>query len=281
MRFLGPAVIAALVLAVNAFRAFAAPKAKLWERWEAHDAGSTAEIDHGGWDRFLKTHVTRHPDGVNRIAYARVGDAGRRALDDYVAGLAAVPISGYPRAAQLAYWINLYNALTVRLVLERYPVKSILDISISPGWFAIGPWGKKLVTVEGEGLTLDDIEHRILRPIWRDPRIHYAVSCASIGCPNLAGEAFTAANADALLDRAARAYVNSARGVEATDRGLVVSSLYKWYREDFGGSEEGVIDHLRRYAGPDLAAALAGSARIAGHRYDWALNDSPSAPAPE
>ena len=103
------------------------------------------------------------------------------------------------RDEQLAYWINLYNALTVKVILDHYPVKSILDIDISPGWFSIGPWGKKLVAVEGVEISLDDIEHRILRPIWRDPRIHYALNCAAVGCPNLLREAFTGATAEVLL----------------------------------------------------------------------------------
>jgi Protein of unknown function, DUF547 len=89
-------------------------------------------------------------------------------------------------------------------------VASIRDIAISPGLFSVGPWGGKLIEVEGEPLSLDDIEHRILRPIWRDPRLHYAVNCAALGCPNLRSSAFTAANADILLETAASDYVNGA-----------------------------------------------------------------------
>jgi Protein of unknown function, DUF547 len=89
-------------------------------------------------------------------------------------------------------------------------VASIRDIAISPGLFSVGPWGRKLIEVEGEPLSLDDIEHRILRPIWRDPRLHYAVNCAALGCPNLRSSAFTAANADILLETAASDYVNGA-----------------------------------------------------------------------
>ncbi|MFQ5958959.1 MAG: DUF547 domain-containing protein, partial [Alphaproteobacteria bacterium] len=224
--------------------ALAAPKAELWQRWTAHDPAATATIDHSAWERFVKAYVAPQADGVNRVPYGRIGVAGRNALDDYIAALAATPISTYGRAEQLAYWINLYNALTVRVVLDHYPVKSILDIRISPGWFAIGPWGKKVVTVEGEALSLDDIEHRILRPIWRDARIHYAVNCASIGCPNLRAEAFTGSGAEALLSQAAVDYVNHPRGAEVRGGRLVVSSIYAWYKEDFGDSDAGVIDHL-------------------------------------
>ena len=195
------------------------------------------------------------------------------ALGRDLARLARTPISTYSRAEQFAFWVDLYNELTVELVLDHYPVVSIRDIAISPGLFSSGPWGKKLIAIGGEGLSLDDVEHRILRPIWRDPRIHYAVNCAALGCPNLQPEAFTAANTVALLDKAARDYVNHPRGVSAAGGRLAVSSIYVWYEADFGGTDRGVIEHLRRYARPPSAAALAGIHHIAEDRYDWRLND--------
>ncbi len=249
-----------------------APKAELWARWTAHDPSSKATIDHTAWSAFLARYVTTDAHGVNRVAYARVTAADRDALRRYVARLSQVPISRYDRPEQLAYWINLYNALTVRVVLDHYPVASIRDIDISPGLFADGPWGAELVTVDGQALTLNDIEHRILRPIWRDPRIHYAVNCASLGCPNLAREAYSAATLDRMLDAAARAYVNSPRGVRVGQDGLIVSSLYIWFEADFGGNDAAVIDHLRRYADPPLRDALQGRTEIDGHAYDWSLN---------
>ena len=122
--------------------------------------------------------------------------------------MAAVRVSGLGRDEQCAYWINLYNALTLEVVLDHYPVDSIRDIDISPGLFSQGPWGKKLITVEGEQVSLNDIEHRILRPIWRDPRIHYAINCASLGCPNLQPRPFTGRTLDHALDLAAMRFVD-------------------------------------------------------------------------
>ena len=148
------------------------------------------------------------------------------------------PVSSLNRGEQLAYWINFYNALTVQVILDHYPTDSILDIKISPGFFSIGPWDKKLVTVEGEELSLNDMEHRILRPIWRDPRIHYGVNCASIGCPNLLTTAYTADNVDGLLTENAVAYVNHPRGASLQNGALTVSSIYDWFEEDFGGNED-------------------------------------------
>lgn len=272
---------AALVLSIAALLAAggagAAPEAELWERWTAHDPASTGTIDHSAWDGVLERFIAPGPDGVDRFAYAAAA-RDRAALDGYVDSLARTPVSRYARPEQKAYWINLYNALTVRTVLDHYPVESIRDIDISPGLFSDGPWGAKLVEVEGEALSLDDIEHRILRPVWRDARVHYAVNCASIGCPQLAAAAWTGAALDAQLEAAARAYVNHPRGVSVTADGrLRLSKIYDWFAEDFGG-RDGLAAHLRLFAAPELAAALAGAPRIAGYDYDWALNDAPAPP---
>ena len=264
------AIFALAMLASGA--AGAAPKAELWERWAEHDSTSMASIDHEPWSRFLASYLRAGPDGINRVDYAKVTVSDRDDLARYIDMLAQTRITAFARTEQLAYWINLYNALTVRLVLKNYPVASIRDIPGESGFFATGPWGRELVAVEGEALGLDDIEHRILRPIWRDPRIHYAVNCASIGCPNLLSVAFTAANADALLSGGAVAYVNHPRGAAIEEGRLFVSRIYDWFREDFGGSDEAVIAHLRQYANPKLLRVLEGVTRIAGHRYDWRLN---------
>ena len=236
---------------------------------------ASATIDHAPWGRFLAAYVVPSNDGINRVAYGKVTPQDRQALVAYLTALVNTPISKYNRNEQRAYWINLYNALTINTVLDRYPVKSIRDINISPGLFSSGPWGKKLIRVEGEELSLDDIEHRILRPIWRDPRTHYTVNCASLGCPNLAAKPYTANNMEAMLDEGARAYVNNPRGATVTGDGkLVTSSIYVWFKDDFGGSDQGVIEHLKKYAKPELAQKLARVTKISGDQYDWGLNDA-------
>ena len=260
-----------LVLLTGAFwfEALFAPKAEPWPRWEKHDPASTARIDHQDWDGVLKRYIRPGPDGVNRFGYSRITAADMMIIDKYVDRLAALPISSYSRPEQLAYWINLYNALTVHIVATHYPVGSIRDIDLGGG---DGPWDRKLIAVENEELSLNDIEHRILRPVWNDPRIHYAVNCASIGCPNLRRDAFAGETVNRVLESAARNFVNNPRGVTIDDGDITVSSLYIWFRPDFGGSDEAVLDHLRRYAGPTLKATLDGRERISDHRYDWGLN---------
>lgn len=266
----------------------AAPSAELWRRWTAHDPASTLAIDHSAWDRLVRLYRigtgrigsgrVGSGEGIARFAYASLKARDQPAIEGYIASLAEVPISTFNRDQQRAFWLNLYNALTVKVIVDHYPVGSIRDIDISPGLFASGPWGKKLLTIEREPVSLDDIEHRILRPIWADPRIHYGVNCASLGCPNLPPAAFTATNSESMLDAGAKAYVNHPRGARIERGKLIVSSIYVWFENDFGGDDEGVIAHLRRYAEPPLAAALDGVVRIAGHDYDWSLNDA--APPP-
>jgi hypothetical protein len=261
----------ALVLVIALAVSGAAPEA--WERWARSDPASEIVVDHTVWTSFLGRYVRPHKDGVHRVSYGEVTGPDRAALSGYLEQLSQVCVTCLRRPEQRAYWINLYNALTIDVVLAHHPVDSIRDIDISPGFFSQGPWGKKLIEVEGVAVSLDDIEHRILRPLWKDPRTHYAVNCASIGCPNLLTEAFTAENLEGMLDGAARAYVNHPRGVTIHDDDLVVSSIYSWFEVDFGGNERGVIQHLGRFAEPALAEQLRRFDSIDDDVYDWRLND--------
>ena len=238
----------------------------------AAGAQTPSEDLHAPWDRLLAAYVEPGPDGVNRVDYAawREDEADRSALERYIEALESQPVSDFPPDAAYAFWANLYNAVTVRLILDEAPERSIRQIR--PHLFAIGPWGVDRVTVEGEDLSLDDIEHGIMRERFEPALVHYAVNCASIGCPNLKRTAWRADGLDAALEQAAREYVNHPRGVTVTEDGLVVSRIYKWYREDFGGSEDGVIDHLSSYAEPGLAAQIRANPDISGHAYDWSLN---------
>ncbi len=250
----------------------AAPDAELWSRWVKNDPASGRSVDHAAWNEFLEAYVVEDKDGVNRVAYGMVSADDRAALQSYIERLESVPVSELNRAGQLAFWINLYNALTIRVVLDHFPVDSIREIDISPGLVSDGPWGKKVAGVEGEDISLDDIEHRILRPIWKDPRIHYALNCAALGCPNLATTAYSAREADKMLTRAARDFINDPRGASVKDGRLTVSGIYKWYKADFGGTDETVIAHIKRFAEGALESALANVKQIDAYAYDWSLN---------
>ena len=243
----------------------------------ANGSAPTAGLAHGEWqailDAYLRTDV---PSGIHLFDYGglKANRADRRRLQGYIAHLEAVDPRPLARDEQMAYWINFYNALTVETVVEDYPVDSIKRIhdGIVP---LSGPWGDKRATVAGQRLTLDNMEHDILRALWRDPRIHYAVNCASLGCPNLAPTVFTAATLEEMLEAGARSYINHPRGVDIVDeRSGVVSSIYTWFQEDFGGSEAGVVEHLLRYAAPELAERLRNFEGGFEYEYDWDLNDA-------
>lgn len=264
---------AALLCLPLAGTAAAAPEAKLWERWQEHDPDSEATIDHTAWTAFLEDHIQRDPRlKLNRVRYDAVGQADYAALKAYIRELEKIEIGNYNRDEQFAFWLNLYNAVTVDLVLDAYPVDSIRDVG--GGLFSKGPWDDKVTTVSGVPLTLNDIEHRILRPIWNDPLVHYGVNCASVSCPNLLEKAYTGENVYELLRENARDYVNSPRGVRIEGSRVVASKIYNWYREDFGGSEAGVISHLRQHAAPALSARLDAVDGIDAYEYDWKLNDA-------
>ena len=253
--------------------ALAQDRAPAFERWQRHDEGSAMQVDHQAWEAFLLNYLRAGPDGVHRIAYGEVGDRDRRALAAYVDGLADVEIAAYRRPEQMAYWINLYNALMVKMVLDHYPIASIRKIGRQRAGPQTGPWKRPLVVIDGVPLSLDDIEKRVLKPIWNDPRIHYAITCPAVGCPNLQPVPFSGSQLDRQLSEAAMAYVNDPRCIAIENGELHVSSLYRWNLQAFGGSERAVIQHLMAYAEPDLAMRLQSFDRLHGDRFDWRLND--------
>lgn len=249
--------------------AFAAAQSPA-EHFADNIAGSTIVVDHEDWNVLLETYLdSNHPSGINLFDYAAVTSADQERLDSYIEELQQVDVPGLNRDEQMAYWINFYNALTVKVILDNFPVESIRDISL-PGSRG-GPWKAKLVSVMGMELSLDDIEHGILRPIWKDARIHYAVNCASMGCPNLAAGVYTAENLEEFLDAAAGAYVNHPRGVDRNGRRLYLSSIYNWYKEDFGNRTE-LETHLLKYADPETAEKIRGASGRISYGYDWNLN---------
>ena len=245
-----------------------APAAKQVEgNWAT--SGTKAEpINHDAWDEILTDYARPADDGVNRVDYNGIKSKAASELKAYLIALQSVTISEYPRDEQFAYWVNLYNAATVQVILDNYPLESIRDI----GLLGQGPWKDKILKVEGRKLSLDDIEHGILRPLWKDVRIHYAVNCAAIGCPNLALKAYRASTLEAMLDDAARAYINHPRGFTKVKGKLVASNIFEWYQSDWGKDAD-VLTHARKYANGDVAAMLSSAKTIDGYDYDWALND--------
>lgn len=243
---------------------------------------NTLDTRYTAWDALLKKHVRWLPDGVqSRVDYAGFA-ADRAALQQVLAQWSAVTPAQFqalPKPEQMAFLINAYNGFTVELILTRYPkLKSIKDL----GSFIQSPWKKKFFKLLGEDRHLDWIEHEQLRPNYAEPRIHAAVNCASIGCPALRDEAFTAAKLDAQLEDGMKRFMSDRTRNRVANGQLEVSSIFKWFKEDFEKGHQGLNkleDVFARYAtqltsNPAEQARLKDrSLRITYLDYDWALND--------
>jgi hypothetical protein len=244
---------------------------------------AAAQFDHGyaAWDALVKKHVRWLPDGrQSRVDYAGF-QADRAAVKTVLEALSAVPkaeFDGWSKARRMAFLINAYNAFTVELILTKYPdLKSIKDL----GSFIQSPWKKKFFRLLGEERHLDWIEHEQLRPLYAEPRVHAAVNCASIGCPALRDEAFTAGKLEVqLADGMQRFMADRTRNRVRTGR-LEVSSIFKWFREDFEQGHQGwakLEDVFATYAVPladdpaEQARLRAGAVPISFLDYDWSLN---------
>ena len=253
--------------------ALAAPKSELWPYWNQSRSDSNIEVDHQLWQSLLSRFVRESADGINRVAYREFDEAAKLELSNYLESMSRVAPTQLNQNEQLAYWINLYNAQTVQVVLDHPKKKSIL--SMGP-FFAFGPWDEPYLTIEGKPVTLNDIEHRILRPIWQDHRLHYVLNCASIGCPNLNRHAYQAELIDQQLAGAQANFLRHPRAVTLTDSGkLQVTSLFDWYLIDFAQDISGLLAYLAAQR-PDLAADLSalvdeGNSKI-DYVYDWDLN---------
>lgn len=244
----------------------------LWQKWLVFNPLSTKVINHQVWQDFLSQHIKTNNEGINLVDYPNLHTQDIKTLQNYIDEMSHINIEDYNRNEQLAYWLNLCNALTVSIIARYYPIDSIQEIDISPGLFSVGPWGANLITISETALSLDDIFNRIIRPIWNDPRTLYAINDGSIGAPNLSKEAYTGINLATQLNRAASNYINSLRGAQIIDKQLIASKLYEWYIDDFGGKEEQVIMHLRLFAQPPLQKQLDMYKKINSYIYNWHLN---------
>jgi hypothetical protein len=238
---------------------------------------------HSAWDALLKKHVRWLPDGKQSRANYRGFAADRAALKAVLDGMSALPratFDGWSQPQQMAFLINAYNAFTVELILTQYPdLKSIKDL----GSFVQSAWKKKFFTLLGDERHLDWIEHEQLRPRYSEPRVHAAVNCASIGCPALRDEAFTAAKLEAQLEDGMRRFMGDRTRNRVKGGKVEVSSIFKWFREDFerghGGFRQ-VEDVFAKYAEqltdqPAEQAALKAKKLGVSHLdYDWSLNDT-------
>ena len=224
----------------------------------AYDKESTSVskvIDHQKWHVLLQKHVSAKGN-VNYPGFKKDVQALQVYLDELSAN---VPQKSWSKNAVLAYWINAYNAFTVKLILDNYPVKSIKDIK--------DPWGKKFFTLGTKKYSLEEIEHEILRKM-DEPRIHFAINCASFSCPNLSNEAFIDTKLEKQLDVAAKAFVNDKTKNTIKKESVEISKIFDWFSGDFK-SNGSIVDYLNQYS----TIKISKKAKIKFKEYNWSLND--------
>jgi hypothetical protein len=216
-----------------------------------------AQPDHSAWNSILKANVS----SSGKVNYSAM-KSSLADLEKYIKQLEGFGDRGdWSRNEKLAYWVNLYNAATVRLILSNYPVSSITDLNGGK------PWDLKVVTIAGKKYTLNEIENDVIRPKFKDARIHFAVNCAAKSCPPLLNEAFTSERLNSQLNKQTKAFVNSSSSNEISEKKIVVSKIFEWYAADFTGSGS-LIDYLNKYSTVQIKA----SASVNYKEYDWALN---------
>ena len=225
---------------------------------------ATTPPNHDLWDALLKEYVN---DGqVNyQLLYKNIEQ-----LDNYLGHLKAhAPTAEWGRNEQLAYWINAYNAFTIKIILDHYPVKSIKDIG---GKMQIplvnSTWDIQFIEIGGKELSLNDIEHRILRQEFNEPKIHFAIVCASMSCPLLRSDAYKADNIDEQLKEQALAFINDQSKNKITADHIEISKIFSWFEGDFI-KDGSLIEFLNKYSSTKINQ----NAKVGYLDYDWALND--------
>lgn len=227
---------------------------------------TAAPVDHSAYDRLLKKYVNEK-GLVNYKGFK----SDQKVFNDYLAMLSKnPPAASWSKNEQMAYWINAYNAYTIRLILDHYPLKSIKDIGSKikiP--FVTTPWAAKFFTIGGEKMSLDNIEHGTLRKKYNDPRIHFALVCASISCPRLRNEAYMADKLDAQMDDQGRDFLNNPSKNKIGKDEAQLSNYFNWYKGDWNKNGQSVVKWVNKYSDTKISDKTA----ITYLDYNWNLNE--------
>ncbi len=206
------------------------------------------------WNSVLQKHVSSTGD-VDYSALKNSSD-----FKEVLKGLSKeVPTASWSNNEKKAYWINVYNAFTLELIIQNLPLKSITDLD--------QPWDKKFITLQGKSYSLNQIEHEILRKDFNDPRIHFAINCASISCPKLLNKAFYPENLNAVLDRLSKEFINDGSRNTISPNQLLISSIFDWFKEDFTRGQS-LIAFLNNYS----SVKIQENAKVEYGEYNWNLN---------
>ncbi len=236
-------------------------------------------MDHGAFDRVLRRFV----DTEGQVDYAGLTARADSVLRPYLTQLATTDPAALARDARLAFWINAYNALTLKLIVDHYPVENIWGITPGPAEPKDdSPFERAVATVADTVRTLDEIEHDIIRERFDEPRIHFALVCAAESCPVLRREAYTGPGLDHQLDNQARTFLHdeSKNRIPAEEDRIALSRILKWYGEDFGPTTDALQRAIASYFDGRLNERLASAGyRVTYLPYDWSLNDQADGPA--
>jgi len=265
-------IVVVLVLAA-ATACFAGPTVTLGRNVPSGERIPAERIDHSMWDKLLQKYV----DAAGLVDYAawKASAADMQALENYLDHLSTASFSQQTgRNARLAFWINAYNAVTIKGILREYPTTSIRKHTAKVVGYNI--WKDLKLLVGGRPYSLDQMEHEILRKM-NEPRIHFAIVCAALGCPRLLNEAYTPEKLDEQLDANARAFFADPKKFryDAEQRTIDVSAILDWFGEDFGSNQAERLERIAPHL-PDAAArhlAKRGNVRVRFLEYDWGLND--------
>jgi hypothetical protein len=223
--------------------------------YQTTTTAATQSMNHAKWNALLQKNVSKNGN-VNYKAFQK----DSKQLQAYLNELSAnVPTKSWSKNATLAYWINAYNAYTVKLILDNYPTKSIKDIN--------DPWGKAFITLANKKYSLEQIENEILRKM-NESRIHFAINCASFSCPNLLNEAYTEAKIEQQLKVVSKSFINDKTKNTITPNKIEVSKIFDWFGDDFK-TKGSVIDFLNQYS----TVKISGNAKITYKEYNWSLNE--------
>lgn len=227
-------------------------------------AGSPAAPDHTAWTELLSKYV----EDNGMVNYQGFID-DKTQLEAYLEVLSNnAPGDTWTDNEKLAYWINAYNAFTVKLIVDNYPLESIKDLNPTLSVPTVNTiWSKEWFQIGGEDFSLDRIEHKILRKEFEEPRIHFAVNCASISCPVLRPEAYTAKEVGRQLDEQARIFLNDPSRNTITEKRIEVSKIFSWFGGDFKKGQS-LVEFIDRYTKVDIDR----KAKVRFMKYDWNLN---------
>jgi hypothetical protein len=245
-------------------------EAGYWAFWDKRSNGSFTRVDHSDWDQLLTKYVViNHPSGINRFRYGDVSRADEKRLDSYIETLVEIDPRRFNKTVQHAYWINLYNALVVQQVLEYYPVVKITQVDRRGN---PGPWDEDIVEMQDQDISLNDIEHRILRPIWKDHKTHFALACGGLGCPSLQPKAFHSNNLKQQLRQAGRDFIGHPRGLQVSHGKMSASSMFGKYQKDFAKNQKELLKLLAYYSDDSKALYLLGFKGQIKFNDDWRIN---------